>query len=124
MSPDLVIGAGCSRGCPAAELVELVDETLSGLEGAPAALATIDSRAAEPCMVALAGAYDLPLRAHPAGALAAVAVPTPSAAVAAHVGTHSVAEAAALLSAGPGGLLVAAKRRSAHATCAVARSSA
>jgi cobalamin biosynthesis protein CbiG len=45
-------------------------------------------------------------------------VPTPSAVVAAHVGTPSVAEAAALLSAG--GALVVPKRRSARATCALA----
>ena len=39
---------------------------------------------------------------------------------AAHVGTPSVAEAAALLAAGPGSRLMISKRRSAHATCAVA----
>jgi cobalt-precorrin 5A hydrolase len=60
------------------------------------------------------------VRTHAAAALAAVAVPTPSPVVAAHVGTPSVAEAAALLSAGADGLLVP-KRRSAHATCAIAR---
>ena len=41
-----------------------------------------------------------------------------TAVVAAHVGTPSVAEAAALLSAG--GPLLVAKRRSARATCALA----
>jgi cobalamin biosynthesis protein CbiG len=39
--------------------------------------------------------------------------------VARHVGTPSVAEASALLAAAPGEVLVA-KRRSAHATCAIA----
>ncbi|MGI8846326.1 MAG: cobalamin biosynthesis protein [Thermoleophilaceae bacterium] len=121
MSAGLVIGAGCSRGCPAAELAELVEETLAGLEGTPIALATIDSRAAEPCMVGVAARCGVALHTHPAAALAAVEVPSPSAVVAVHVGTASVAEAAALLSAGPHGLLVVAKRRSAHATCAVAQ---
>lgn len=121
MSGGLVIGAGCSHGCPAAELAELVRETLHDVEGDPVALATVDSRAAEPCMVAAAETYRVPLRTHAPGALAEVAVPTPSEVVAAHVGTASVAEAAALLSAGPHPLLVVAKRRSAHATCAIAR---
>ncbi len=57
---------------------------------------------------------------HPATTLRDVAVATPSAVVDAHVGTPSVAEAAALLAAGAGALLVP-KRRSARATCAVAR---
>jgi nicotinate-nucleotide--dimethylbenzimidazole phosphoribosyltransferase len=48
-------------------------------------------------------------------------VPNPSPAVADQTGTPSVAEAAALLAAGAGGELVLAKRRSAHATVAVAR---
>lgn len=116
-----MIGAGCSRGCPAAELVGLVVETLEGIEDEPVALATIDARAQEACIVAAAASYRVPLRTHPADALAEVAVPTPSEVVASHVGTASVAEAAALLSAGPNALLVVAKRRSAHATCAVAQ---
>ncbi|MEV7022150.1 cobalamin biosynthesis protein [Kitasatospora sp. NPDC093558] len=61
-----------------------------------------------------------PVDEHPADALAAVPVPNPSAAVGAAVGTASVAEAAALASA-PGGELVVAKRKSAHATIAIAR---
>ena len=58
---------------------------------------------------------------HGAPALSAVDVPTPSAVVASHVGTASVAEAAALLSAG-GDTLLVTKRASAHATCALAES--
>jgi cobalamin biosynthesis protein CbiG len=84
------------------------------------ALATIDSRAHEPAMTALSRSMHWPLVTHPAAALASVDVPTPSAVVAAHVGTPSVSEAAAILSAGSRGLAVH-KRRSAHATCALAR---
>ena len=82
------------------------------------ALATVDRRADEPGIVAAARHHGWPLVTHPAPALREVAVPTPSAVVAAHVGTPSVAEAAALLSAG--GALVVPKRRSARATCALA----
>ena len=65
------------------------------------------------------GHHGWPLVTHPATTLRHVAVPTPSDVVDAHVGTPSVAEAAALLSAAGGPLLVP-KRRSARATCALA----
>jgi cobalt-precorrin 5A hydrolase len=118
--PRLFVGAGCSRGCPPEELADLVAAALDGLAGRVVAVATIDRRAEEPCVVALAGARGVPVSVHSAAALAAVPVPTPSAVVARHVGTASVAEAAALLAAGPGARIAVAKRRSAHATCAIA----
>jgi cobalamin biosynthesis protein CbiG len=116
----IVVGAGCSLGCSADELLALVDGALRELgRDDVLALATVDRRACEPGMVEAARRRGWPLRVHPPQALAAVDVPSPSAVVAAHVGTPSVAEAAALLTAGAGELLVR-KRRSAHATCAVA----
>lgn len=120
----LVVGAGCSRGCPTQELLDLIGAVLdeAGAQpGAVRALATVDGRAHEPGMVAAARHHGWPLVTHPAPALRAVEVPTPSAVVAAHVGTPSVAEAAALLSAG--GPLLVAKRRSPRATCALAEAS-
>jgi cobalamin biosynthesis protein CbiG len=117
-----VLGAGCSLGCPTEELAELAGAVLdeAGVAGGQVrALATIDSRAQEPAMTALARAMCWELVTHPAPALAAVEVPTPSAVVESHVGTASVAEAAAVLSAG-GGRLAVHKRRSPHATCALA----
>jgi cobalamin biosynthesis protein CbiG len=121
----LVIGAGCSRGCPAQELLELIGAVLdeAGAQpGAVRALATVDRHADEPGMVAAARHHGWPLVTHPATTLRHVAVPTPSDVVDAHVGTPSVAEAAALLSAAGGPLLVP-KRRSARATCALAEAS-
>jgi cobalt-precorrin 5A hydrolase len=47
-------------------------------------------------------------------------VPNPSAMAAKHVGVHSVCEAAAILAAQPGHLIVT-KRKSANATVAIAR---
>jgi cobalamin biosynthesis protein CbiG len=120
----LVVGAGCSRGCSTHELLELIGAVLdeAGAQpGAVRALATVDARAHEPGMVAAARHHGWPLVTHPALALRDVAVPTPSQTVAAHVGTPSVAEAAALLSAG--GTLLVPKRRSARATCALAEAS-
>jgi cobalt-precorrin 5A hydrolase/cobalt-precorrin 5A hydrolase/precorrin-3B C17-methyltransferase len=116
----LVVGAGCSRGCPPAELAALVEHALADVGGEVVAVATVDRRRDEPCVVALAAGRGVPLHVHPAASLAPVDVPTPSAVVARHVGTASVAEAAALLSAGPGARLRVVKRRSPHATCAVA----
>jgi cobalt-precorrin 5A hydrolase/precorrin-3B C17-methyltransferase len=122
--PSLVVGVGGSRGVGADEVVELVHAALdaAGLARlSVAALATVEAKKDEPGIVAAAARLDVPLLVYPAPALAAVPVPNPSAAPLAAVGTPSVAEAAALLGAGPGGELVAEKRKSAMATAAVAR---
>ncbi|HEX2041084.1 MAG TPA: precorrin-3B C(17)-methyltransferase [Acidimicrobiales bacterium] len=120
--PSLVVGVGASTGAPATEVAELVASALRGAGLAAASVAevaTIDRRAGDPAV----GALGLPVRAFSAAELAAAAslVPSPSAVVAAAVGTPSVAEAAALLAAGPGARLVVTKTASAHATVAVAR---
>jgi cobalt-precorrin 5A hydrolase/cobalt-precorrin 5A hydrolase/precorrin-3B C17-methyltransferase len=118
----IAVGVGASRGCPADELAALVDGALRAARVGPrrrVALASADLKADEPAVVALATRRGWPLRTFPSSALATVDVPTPSATVARHVGTPSVAEAAALLATAPGRLLVT-KRRSKHATCAVA----
>lgn len=116
-----VVGVGCSRGCPADELAALVDAALADARVPAAdvtALATIDLKANEPAILALARHWGWRLALHPAAALADTPVPTPSATVARHVGTPSVAEAAALRTSG--GALVVPKRTSPHATCAIA----
>lgn len=121
---SVVVGAGCSRGCETDELLGLIDRALAEARVdalAVDALATIDLKAREPGLIEAARRRGWPLRVHPAEALRAAAVPTPSAVVAAAVDTPSVAEAAALLSAGVGAQLVVSKRRSPRATCAIAR---
>ena len=70
----LVVGAGCSRGCPAQELLDLIGAVLdeAGAQpGAVRALATVDRRADEPGMVAAARHHGWPLVTHPAPALRA-----------------------------------------------------
>jgi cobalt-precorrin 5A hydrolase/precorrin-3B C17-methyltransferase len=121
--PSLVVGVGCSSDAPAGEVIPLLDDALAtaGLARASVGLvATIDRRRDHPVVTGLG----LPVRAFTAGELAGVATPNPSAAVAAAVGTPSVAEAAALLAAGPGAGLVVTKQRSAAVTVAVARRAA
>src|SRR5665811_1189148 len=120
--PSLVVGVGASRGAPAAELLDLVDDALNEAGLSPLSvghLATVDAKLAEPGIVAAAGSRGWPLAGHAADRLAAIAVPNPSEVVRAAVGTPSVAEAAAL--AGGRAELVVAKRVSRHATVAVAR---
>lgn len=121
--PSLVVGVGGSRGVSREEVVGLVRGALraAGLAvKSVAALATVDAKAEEPGIVGAAAEFGVPLVTYPAEALAEIPVPNPSAAPLAAVGTPSVAEAAALLAA-PGGELVVEKRKSAMATAAVAR---
>ncbi|MHB8438402.1 MAG: precorrin-3B C(17)-methyltransferase [Acidimicrobiales bacterium] len=118
--PSLVVGMGCSSDASADAARQLLDATLAeeGLARESIALvATIDRRADHRAMSALG----LPVRGYDVHALASTSVPNPSAAVASAVGTPSVAEAAALLAAGPGAQLLVEKRRSRSATVAVAR---
>ncbi|WP_328916751.1 MULTISPECIES: precorrin-3B C(17)-methyltransferase [unclassified Streptomyces] len=122
--PSLVVGVGASRGVGRDEVLALVAEGLDAGGLAPAsltALATVDAKADEAGIVAAAAHLGVPLLTYPATALAEVAVPNPSPAPLAAVGTPSVAEAAALLAAGPGAELAVQKRKSAMATVAVAR---
>ncbi|MBF6046717.1 cobyrinic acid a,c-diamide synthase [Streptomyces sp. NRRL B-1677] len=127
------VGVGARRGVPAAEVLELIEQTLAEAEteteteaGAagpprPSALVTVEAKASEPGLLEAAARLGVPLRSYGADALSRVAVPAGSSAAAlASVGTPAVAEAAALLAAGPGAVLAVGKRKSARATCAVA----
>ncbi len=111
--PCLWLGVGCERLSSLSLLERLVDGRLRELGLAPqavAGLASIDRKADEPALLELARQRQWPLRWFAAADLAAVAVPNPSAVVAAEMGTASVAEAAALLAAGPQARLLAGKQ--------------
>lgn len=119
---SLVLGVGTSTGVAADEIEALARATLqdASLEWRSVReVATIARRLDEPGVVGFAERHALPLRGYAAAELAAVPVPHPSAVVAAHVGTPSVCEAAALLAAG--GDLIVPKRTAARVTVAVAR---
>jgi cobalt-precorrin 5A hydrolase/precorrin-3B C17-methyltransferase len=120
-----VLGVGCARNADPAELEVLVADTLAGAEVAPgaiAAVATLDLKADEPAVIALARKLGVPLRLFTAEELDAMTprLANPSEIVFAEVGTHGVSEAAALAAA-TGTSLVVEKRKSANATCALAR---
>jgi cobalt-precorrin 5A hydrolase / precorrin-3B C17-methyltransferase len=111
--PSLWLGLGCERDTSLSLLERLVDQTLADQQLAPeavAGLASIDRKADEPALLALAAQRQWPIRWFEAPHLAGVPVPNPSAAVAQEMGTASVAEASALLAAGPGARLFQPKR--------------
>jgi cobalt-precorrin 5A hydrolase / precorrin-3B C17-methyltransferase len=120
--PSLVAGIGASTAPPIEEVAALLEKALAEAgvsQLSLRAIATIDRRSREPALLALG----LPVIAYSAGELSTVAVPNPSDVVDAAVGTPSVAEAAAMLAAGPDARLLLEKRASPHATVALARSS-
>lgn len=112
----ITVGLGAVSGVSADEVLAAVDAVLPA-GAAPVRLATLDTRARETGVRAAAARRGWTLVGSPAAALAAVPVPTPSARVAAAVGTGSVAEAAALLS---GGTLTVPKLVHGRVTVAVA----
>lgn len=119
------LGVGCARNCPPEELSGLVRGMLEEAALAPGAirgLFTLDLKADEPAVNALARDLGLPLRLFDAAALEALTprLANPSETVFAEVGCHGVAEAAALAGAGPEAVLWYPKRKSASATAALA----
>ncbi len=123
--PVLALGVGCERGTDPDELSALVRDSLAGAGLAAASVAcvvSLDLKADEPAVQALAAELGVPARFFTAAELEAQAprLATPSDVVFAETGCHGVAEGAALAAAGTGGRLVVAKSKSARATCAVA----
>lgn len=121
----IVVGLGCDRQASVDEIEALLRACL-GEAGVAitviACLASIDRKADEPGLPALAAKLDLPLKVFPAVRLEAETprLANPSAAVFRAIGCHGVAEAAALAVVGADGRLVLPKRRSARVTCALA----
>ncbi|MDP6645605.1 MAG: precorrin-3B C(17)-methyltransferase [Rhodospirillales bacterium] len=125
----LIAGVGCERGAGGDEIVELVRSSLASeevSERALACLASIDIKEDEAGLIEAAAALGVPLRLFGAAELERQTprVTEPSDYVFETVGCHSVSEAAALAGAGDDGRLLAAKRKSERATCAIARAPA
>lgn len=121
----IVAGIGCRRNAPARD----IDEVLRAAAGAHNielrdvnALATEQSKAGEPGLVAAANALALPIIAITTEQLAAALprVLTLSQRVAAAIGVPSVAEASALAAAGGNARLLGARHANPTATCAIA----
>jgi cobalt-precorrin 5A hydrolase/precorrin-3B C17-methyltransferase len=127
--PLLALGIGCERGCSAREIADLARSSLAeaGLAaGAIAAVVSIERKIGEPGIHALAAELGVPARFFDVASLLAE---TPrlserSETVFRATGCWGVAEGAALAAVGRDGVLVAPKRKSRRATCAIARASA
>ena len=122
----LALGIGCERGCDPVETLALARQTLdaAGLaEGAVGCVVSLDLKADEAALHAVAAHFGVPARFFDAKTLEAETprLANPSRIVFAEVGCHGVAEAAALVAAGGAGTLVVEKKKSGRATCAVAR---
>ena len=120
------LGVGCSRGCCAADLIGLVNRSLadSGISiYAVKGVYSIDAKSDEAAVHALAAELGVPARFYSADELneESARLDNPSEVVHAAVGSYGVCEAAALAAAGPEGSLEIPKRKSANATCALAR---
>ena len=127
MSGRLIAGIGLRPGTGAAEILACLDQALgaAGESQTPVPLfATLESRLAEPGLGAAAADRSAELIAIPDIALKGyeASCATRSTRIASLYGVGSVAEAAALAAAGPGGMLVQSRIATARVTCALARS--
>lgn len=122
----LALGVGCERGAPDEELLTLAMKCLTNAGVHPAAIAcvvSLDLKADESAVLALAATLGVPVRLFDAKTLEAETprLANPSDVVFNEVGCHGVAEGAALAAVGPDGELVLPKQKTARATCAIAR---
>ena len=121
----IAVGFGARAGVEAEQIVAAVDRVLAerGIRAADVrVLATVDRRALTPGLRESADDRGWRLVGSTAAQLATREVPNPSERVGRAVGTPSVAEAAALVAAGAGSVLVVPKQILPGVTVAVARS--
>lgn len=107
--PILCVGIGCRKGASRTSLLAAIEHVFKerGLALASIqALASVEAKSSEPGLLETAATMQRHIHFFPASALNTVPTPNPSAKVASAVGTSSVCEAAALLMAGSGELLI------------------
>ena len=112
---DVMLGVGCARGCQPDELIDLVMQELSRADINAAAIAgvfSVDLKADEPALEALASMLDVLLRIFDRETLARETprLANPSTVVESEIGTLGVAEAAALAASGPEAALYIQRR--------------
>lgn len=122
----LVLGMGCERHAKPEEAIALAEEALAKggfAKTSLAAVCSIDLKADETAIHAVAAHFGVPARFFTAATLEAEAprLKNPSEVVFAEVGCHGVAEGAALAAVGASGELVVEKIKSKGATAAIAR---
>jgi cobalt-precorrin 5A hydrolase/precorrin-3B C17-methyltransferase len=120
--PAVALGIGCNRGTSADEIETAVQSILHAEHIAAQQVdrvASIDLKREEAGLLAFAARHQWPLVFFSPDELDAVPVPQPSSVVAQATGSRSVAEAAAIVAAG-GGRLIVPKRKHGAVTVAVA----
>ena len=120
----VAVGVGCRKDCAADAIAALVRRAIGGLPGAaPLGLFTLADKKGEPGLAEAAGRLGLELTYLTRDALRAREAETQTRSK--HVenlfGVASVAEAAALVGAGPASVLMVSRIAEGGATCAVAR---
>jgi cobalt-precorrin 5A hydrolase len=122
--PTLIAGIGCNRNTPMEEMKDLLEATLDSYQlsrGSLCGLASINIKADESGLLALAKRLDLPLYFYDKQELNQVTeIQNPSSMVEKHIGVKSVCEAAAILAA-QNGTLVVPKQTTRNVTVAIAR---
>ena len=126
MGERLIAGIGLRPGTSEAEIGACLDQALAtaGLGDEPVSrFSTLAARSTEPGLLALALVRNAEIVAIPDEALKGfeAACATRSTRIASLYGVGSVAEAAALAAAGPGGTLIQPRIATARVTCALAR---
>lgn len=119
------LGVGASRGCPVDEMQALVASLMADHDLSPHIIAgvySVDLKADEPAVLKIAEHLAVPMRFYSPKLLdqETPRVAAPSQVVFDEIGTHSVAEASALAAAGASAVMIAGKRKTAHATAALA----
>lgn len=121
---SLVAGIGCNRNTPADEIEHLLRKVLGDHHLSPHSLkrlASIDLKKDEKGLLKLAADWNLPITFYDKDRLANVkGILNPSETVRKHTGVHSVCEAAAILAARKGSLVVP-KHTTPNVTVAIAR---
>tara|TARA_R110002126_G_scaffold94697_1_gene223322 strand:- start:292 stop:2139 length:1848 start_codon:yes stop_codon:yes gene_type:complete len=121
---SLVLGVGCERGCSSEELLKLATETLQAQgysSDAVGLITSIDLKADETAIHALAKHFNCPVRFFPSTRLLdeTKRLKNPSDVVFGEVGCYGVAEGSALVAAGQYGDLIVEKQKSKRATLAI-----
>ena len=118
---SLVVGMGCNKAAPDADVHGLFEQTLAEAGLSPhsvTAITSIDVKAHEGALVRLAKKLGVPFVTYEAAELRDRDVPTPSTVVADEVGTPSVSEASVMAR---GASIVVPKQKNSEATCAIGR---
>jgi len=123
---QFILGIGCARGCDSDELYDFVTAELRRQnvnQAAIAAIASVDLKADEPAILALAARLNVPFRVFSAVELKrqTANLANPSDVVFAEIGAYGVAEAAALEAGGEQASLFTEKQKTKDATLALVK---